>query len=192
VNFVFSGTLGKLQAMDVVVRAFKEASDQGSKAFLTVIGDGSEMGRLRNIVHDLGATNIRFVGRIDMKNVLSWLTGSDVLVLPLAANRSVQLTLPAKFQAYLAAQKPILAVARGAIAELVEDNDLGWVADPDSVDSVVDAIRLAERMDPDRVEAMKQRMAGLLENQFDRAKTISLLTSYIVDEAPRDARAGRS
>lgn len=135
-NFTFAGNIGKVQNLENVIRGFALAAKANDRINLNIIGDGSNLEALKNIVKKKNFKNVLFWGRRPLKEMPGWFEGSDVLIISLIDEPIFSLTVPAKFQAYLASGKPIYCVMKGEVADLVIDNKIGFVAQPDNIEDI--------------------------------------------------------
>jgi len=82
-NFTFAGNIGKVQNLENVIRGFALASKSNNQIKLNIIGDGSNLENLKNIVKEENIGNVFFWGRRPLKEMPKWFEGSDVLVISL-------------------------------------------------------------------------------------------------------------
>lgn len=179
VLFVFTGNIGTMQNLEPVIRAFGRLP-RGLATFY-VVGDGSERSRLEALADRVAPGAVRFLGSVAQAEVKACIQACDFSVLSLTADPLVGLTVPAKFQAYLAAGVPIVAIASGEVRRLVEDHDLGLCALPDDEGGILSALMKAiESSDGDR-RRWRSNAGSLLAQFFDRGKAIERLSSMTFD-----------
>lgn len=177
-KFIFAGTVGKMQNLEPVVRAFGKVSSD--KVLFYILGDGSNKFNLKNIVEVEGIENVVFLNSIEENKVKHCLQQSDFLVLPLSGNPLINLTIPAKFQAYLSAGKPIFAVAKGEVKNLVEQEHIGLVSDPDNIDDIVRGITSLIAMSDSDIAEYTRNMNVLLNTQYNKDIIIKRMTERIL------------
>jgi len=170
--FRFAGSIGTMQNLDVVLRGFARASAKDPRLMLEIIGDGSEKEKLQQLAYELALQRVVFSGRVPMRDVMPLLRESDFLVLPLTARGTVGKTIPAKFQAYLAAARPILGILAGPVAEMIVNEGLGFVADPISAFAVAEGFLCAAASTMDQREEIASREKMFLSANFSRQKAI--------------------
>jgi len=180
-NFCFAGTIGTMQNLDMLIDAFGRASSKDSYIRLHLIGDGSGRARLESRVRQNAYPGIVFHGQKPIKEVLPWLKASDALILPLTSDPVVSLTLPAKTQAYLVARKPILAIARGAVENLVLRYNLGLAASPDDENDIEGKILAMSSWVEADGGKVQENAAYLLDNLFCKRKSVDALFKACVD-----------
>ncbi len=160
--FIFTGNLGTMQNLENVIRAFGKVDPV--TATLLLLGDGNSRARFEELVERERIRNVRFLGTVDVSEVKACIEACDFSVLSLSSNELISLTIPAKFQTYLAAGRPILSVAQGEATSLVRSEGLGIAADPDDIDAIVTAIERAVTSTADERRAWSQNMAQLLRS----------------------------
>jgi glycosyltransferase involved in cell wall biosynthesis len=114
-----AGTLGWAHALETVVEAARQLTDQPDIVFVFV-GDGERRGALEGMVRDYGLKNVIFVGAQPLETIPYFLKASDVLVESLKEVPITRGTFPAKLFEYMASGRPIVFGSREgeAIREL--------------------------------------------------------------------------
>ena len=178
-NFTFAGNIGKVQNLENVIMGFALAAKSHTEIKLNIIGDGSNLEALKNIVKEKNIANVYFWGRRPLKEMPRWFEGSDVLIISLIDEPIFSLTIPAKFQAYLASGKPIYCVMNGEVADLVINNKIGFVAQPDDINDIRSGFEKFLDTPKHELQAFGSNMKTLLSNEFDRNKIIQQMTEEI-------------
>ena len=81
---------------------------------------------------------------------------SDFLIVSLIDEPIFSVTVPAKTQTYIAAKKPILAIIKGDVTDIVNDNNLGISVDPSNVGLIKEAFEECIDM-PENKQLMKKQ-----------------------------------
>ena len=178
-NFTFAGNIGKVQNLENVIRGFALAAKSNDRINLNIVGDGSNLETLKNIVKKENIENVFFWGRRLLKEMPEWFESSDVLIISLIDDPIFSLTVPAKFQAYLASGKPIYCVMKGEVADLVINNKIGFVAHPNNIDDIKAGFEKFLNTPQKDLKAFGNNMKSLLCNEFDRNKIIQKMTEEI-------------
>ena len=144
-----------------------------------MIGDGSNLEALKNILKKESIANVYFWGRKPLKEMPKWFEGSDVLIISLIDEPIFSLTIPAKFQAYLASGKPIYCVMKGEVADLIINNKIGFVSHPDNIDDIKAGFEKFLNTPEKELKSFGINMKSLLSNEFDRNKIIQQMTKEI-------------
>lgn len=184
-NFTFAGNIGKVQNLENVIRGFALLPKSNDRVSLNVIGDGSNLEVLKNIAKQENVANVHFWGRRPLKEMPRWFEGSDVLIISLIDEPIFSLTIPAKFQAYLASGKPIYCVMKGEVADLVINNEIGFVAQPDDINDIMSGFEKFLGTSKHEAQAFGRNMKTLLNNEYDRNKIIGQMTEEIFFYNPR-------
>jgi|ERR1035438_2814888 glycosyltransferase involved in cell wall biosynthesis len=83
VEILYSGRLTELKGVDILLRAARGLADEGVAFRLSIIGDGSELGRLKRLCADLGIQeSVAFIGAVPFQEVMHWYERGHILVLP--------------------------------------------------------------------------------------------------------------
>jgi len=135
INFTFAGNIGKVQNLENLILGFSKIKTDKNVIF-NIIGGGSNLKILKKFVESLSMKNIIFWGKIPLTEMPNWLFSSDVLIISLIDRPNFSLTVPGKFQAYLAAGKPIFCCMKGETARLVQQHALGITCDPENLEEI--------------------------------------------------------
>lgn len=137
IHFTFAGNIGSVQNLENIIESFGKIDDKYlEKAQLNIIGDGSHLEKLQNIVKENSFKNIIFWGRKPRGEIYKYLSASNFLIVSLIDKEIFSLTVPAKTQTYIATGKPIIAIIKGEAADIIRENQLGLVCDPDSLEGI--------------------------------------------------------
>lgn len=88
--------------------------------------------------------------------------------------------VPANFQRYLSAGKPILAIANGEVADLVHKHKVGLVAEPDDLSAISALYERCIRMSDLEKQVFHKKNHVLLTNIFDKEKIIDSLFASLL------------
>jgi len=178
VVFTFAGNLGSVQNLDRLVQLFSKA--KVPDAVLRIIGDGVMMGPLRKQIDGDELSNVQLLGRRPLDEMPQAFADSHVLIISLKKDPVFALTIPAKFQAYLTAGRPLLAIADGELAQIVASEGIGVAADPDDDQQIVAAFReLAEKARLEKLSHYGHRAQQLTSEKFSRTRSIQQLLDLV-------------
>lgn len=183
-HFTFAGNIGKVQNLDNIILAFGSLSDDIlQKAQLNIVGDGSQMEFLQNLVLTHSIENVIFWGRQPKKDMYKYFLASDFLIVPLIDEPIFALTVPSKMQTYIAAHKPILAIIKGEAAQIVQENNLGYIANPNNIDEIKNIFNDAINTNEDEIMKLTQNCEYLTQITFNKERILdSLLNLMIIKE----------
>jgi len=175
-HFTFAGNIGKMQNLDNIILAFGSLSvDFQQKVQLNIVGDGSYVEFLQNLVLTHSIENVVFWGRQPRKDMHKYFLASDFLIVSLIDKPIFTLTVPSKMQTYIAAHKPILAIIKGEAAQIVEENNLGYTANPNDIDEIRNIFKKAINSNKDETMQFTQSCEYLTNTIFNKEKIIDSL-----------------
>lgn len=178
-NFTFAGNIGKVQNLDNVVRGFGMFVKNNPDASLNIIGDGSYLNELKEIVNNENIANVNFTGRIPLSEMSDYYQASDVLIISLKNVPLYEIMIPSKFQAYLTTQKPIFAIFNGEVRKMVEQYQIGYGATPDDVEDIAQSFSVFLNLSIEEKTAMSEAAADLLNSTFNRKKIVEKINSRV-------------
>lgn len=137
---LFAGNLGTAQALDSVLDAARILQTTDAPIEFCLLGDGVEAARLKQRAQFERLDNVRFLPRVSMEAVGSYLAAADCLLVHLRADPLFSITVPSKTQAYMAAGRPLLMAVEGEAAELVQESGGGLAIAPENSQALVEAL----------------------------------------------------
>lgn len=150
---VYSGTMSEWQGAEVFVRGFAEFVRDHPGAKLTMVGGGVDVPRLRNIAREV--SGVELPGTVPPERAAELLAGADVALASLVPGTGYDLMSPTKIFAATACGTPVLFAGVGSGADLVRENDLGWVVEHDPA-AVTDTLRAVRKPEPGTRERLRQ------------------------------------
>ncbi len=178
-NFTFAGNIGKVQNLDNVVRGFGLFVKNNPGASLNIIGDGSYLNGLKEIVGNENIVNVNFTGRIPLAEMSDYYQASDVLIISLKNVPLYEIMIPSKFQAYLTTQKPIFAIFNGEVRKMVEQYQIGYGAIPDDVEDIAKSFSAFLNLSIEEKRAMSEAAADLLNSTFNKKKIVEKINGRV-------------
>ena len=165
------------QDMDNIIRLAKNLRDEPSAYFL-LVGDGSEVPRLKSAIASNGLTNITIHDSVGQQEYLSMLAEFDVGLISLDRELKTQ-NFPGKLLGYMYHSMPILASINPGndLKTILEDGEAGLVC------INVEDEMLAENAKTFLVNADLRRQSGrnaraLLENTFSVSRAARQILSH--------------
>lgn len=141
VQFTFTGNISAAQNLHVILEGFGLAITRMPNLIFNIFGDGSEKLALESFMQKKAfKNNIIFWGRVPETEIPTILNESDFLILPLRPEIPFNLTIPAKFQSYLRAGKPIIAFDNGTVRDIVNKEQLGFATSELDKQSIADVL----------------------------------------------------
>lgn len=145
-DFVFAGNIGEVQSVGTVIEAARLLETEQFLRF-HIVGGGTALEDLKKQAE--GLSNVIFYGRRPLEEMPRFYTLADAMLVTLAPDPMLGMTLPGKVQSYLAAGKPVIGAADGEIMHVIREAGCGLCG------SAGDAGQLAGNIrkfcsDPDR------------------------------------------
>jgi O26-antigen biosynthesis N-acetyl-L-fucosamine transferase len=165
VIFFYGGNIGVAQDMDGLLRLAGRMLPRSEAAFL-LVGNGSEVGRLRAEVRDFGLSNVHIHAARPEAEYLAMLAEVDVGLIALDG-RLRSRNVPGKLMGYLQTGLPVLASLNPGndLKDLLDAHGAGLASYSGEDDLLFrNAVRLLE--DPELRKRMGQDGRGLLAREF--------------------------
>ena len=159
IHLVYAGNIGRLQGVDIIIRALLRLRDSGETDFeLTIVGEGIELPNLKKLVETSTFDGIYFTGAVPREEVSKYCANADVLFLNLLDHPSLEKTVPSKLFDYLLYCKPVLAGIRGEGEEIIEMLETGVTFKPNNLDDLLRALAILKKKISDlKIKAVKNR-----------------------------------
>ncbi len=178
VHFTFAGNVGKVQNLENIIIAFNQLEDKyANKAQLNIVGDGSALEELKSLNKK---DNVVFHGRKPRNDMAMYYKASDFLIVSLIDKPIFSVTVPAKTQTYIAAKKPILAIIDGNTANIINDNNLGYIAAPNDIKQITNVFIEAINTDDKQIEKFTINCIKLTNTIFNKKKIIDNLLKLTI------------
>lgn len=170
-NFMLAGNIGAVQSVETVIRAARQLKDEPVK--FHIVGGGTDLERLKALAE--GLDNVVFYGRRPLEEMPKFYAKADAMLVTLAADPVLSLTLPGKVQSYMAVSKPIIGAIDGETKEVIEDARCGFCGKAESVDELVENVKKFIRSD--KKEKMGQNARKYYEKNFAEKRFMDKLES---------------
>lgn len=185
IDLMFAGNVGAAQSLDTVLEAAQLLRQEIPNLCWHIVGDGSELERLKNQAAKCGLDNIVFYGRKPLQEMPELYAQADAMLVTLTADPLISLTLPGKVQTYMAAGKPILAAANGEIPKTIGMAQCGFCAAAEDAQGLAQAVRRFLHS-PDK-EQLGVNAKKYYETHFTRACFMDRLEQELREHAKESA-----
>lgn len=141
-NVVYAGNIGKMQNVEIVLRAAERLKNQSDILF-SIIGNGLYRKKLETYANERQLTNVVFHDMLASEDAPSIYCRADINIIPLAEN-IFRTALPSKTATCLACQRPVILVigSNSRFARKVMEATGCPVIDSDDVEALSNAICL--------------------------------------------------
>lgn len=172
---LYSGLHGLAQGLMQVLDAAALLRQDPSIGFVFV-GDGPDKRRLVERARLMGLDNVEFLDPVPSAHMPAIVSSAGIGVVPL----KVELpgAVPSKLYEYMGSGLPVILVAAGEPARIVESTSCGVVVSPDSPQELADAIRRLAR-DPDLRAQMGAAGRRAAEQSYDRVSISQRFAAHL-------------
>ena len=146
--FLYAGTHGMAQGLDVVLDAAAKTSDPN--VLYVLAGEGAEKAHLVERVKTQGIANVKFVPNQPKAKMPALLNLAYATIIPLKRLDLFRSAFPSKMFEAMAAGKPIIGSLWGEAADLIEASGAGVVVPPEDATALREAV---QRLASDRALA---------------------------------------
>ncbi len=181
-SVLFAGNVGEAQDFDSIVEAAKLLKAEDDIRFV-IVGDGRKKEWVEEQIKENGLEGrILMLGRYDISYMPSFFAAADCLLLPLKDDEIMNLTVPAKMQAYMANGKPILAMINGDANELITEVGCGISIPASCPEALVEAIKALKSKSKEELNAMGERGRRFCEENYSKTKILDNLYNLIFNQ----------
>jgi len=185
---LFVGRLVERKGADDLLTSFAQLSKEMPSVVLEIVGDGPDMGRLRELARTLGIQEkVTFTGTLRGQRLYERFAAADVVAMPSRRTPSDVEGFGTVFLEAAAFGKPSIGTRSGGIPEAIVQGETGFLVEERDTAALRDALRNI-LSDP----ALRARMgenAARRVSKFDWAHGVARLLE-LLDE-PRARAAGR-
>ena len=172
---MYAGLHGIAQGLDQVLIAAEDLSDHDRLKFL-LVGDGPEKEMLIRQAARRGLTNVEFQGPRVSEEIPSLMAGCDIVVIPLKS--SLPGAVPSKIYEAMAGSKPIVLVAGGEAARIVNEHQAGMTVEPGDVKALVRALKTLFAQ-PQLRRTLGENGRRAAKQYFDRETIVSRFRDFL-------------
>lgn len=185
---VYAGNIGQMQDVETIVRAAAEVEFEVDLR-ISVYGSGVAEESLAGLIRELGVKNVQLCGRVTPDQMQAIYDVSDFQFVTLRDLPVFRMTIPSKFQASLANGVPIITTVQGDLAAMCVDNKLGFVAQPENIGDLANALRKAANMDRAEHLAMSQRAREFYRTDLAVEVGLERICKVVAEAAQVKAKA---
>lgn len=178
-TFMYLGNVGPLAGIDVLFEALKKANLP--EARLVVAGSGSAKQHLQEKAKEYSECHIDF-WEVPAGQVPATQDKADVMVLPVKKGFAMS-SIPSKLPAYMFSAKPVLASVdvESDTALCIKECDGGWVAIPEDVESIANAMKTAYSSSKEELQEKGKHGFNYAIENFSKQKNLRKLVDTCID-----------
>ena len=132
---------------------------------LHVFGDGAEKNQLETLISSQKEQKIFFHGMMERKELHIILKSFDVAIVPLKTR--IYGSVPSKIFEYTALGFPVLYFGGGEGGTIVEENNLGWVAEVENFEELNDKIIEISKLTKEELLVIKKKVFETSKSAFN-------------------------
>lgn len=144
----YTGGFDHHRGLDILIKATKIVKDQVPSFHLVLVGGGSNEEELRQLVRDLELDDkVTFAGYVPHEQLPSYVSASDICMIPHLKNPHTDNTIPHKLFQYMLKSKPIVASDCNPLQRIIQDTGTGMVYrsdDPSDLASTISGLLLTD------------------------------------------------
>jgi len=171
-ELIFAGNLGRFQGLETLLEGFADFMRDGRSARLTFLGNGVLRDRLSDLACELGVgDSVAFPGHVPYATASEKIASSDLAIVTLAP-RLIRAAYPSKTITYLEQGARVLAIVESpsSLADLINENNLGSVAEPGHRAAIAEAIAREYERTWDHED--RHRAHATAESSFSAARVL--------------------
>ena len=153
INIVFTGNIGEAQNFDNVFKVIKYFKNN-EKLNWIIVGSGRKLNMFQKKAIRYEINNIKFYGNQPIKNISSFHSIADCLLISLKKGKALSATIPGKLQTYLNSNKYILGMIDGEARDLIYESKAGECVSPDDV---IGMIKLIKNLQKNKKKILSKR-----------------------------------
>jgi glycosyltransferase involved in cell wall biosynthesis len=185
---VFIGAHGMANGLDAALDAAVVLKKDPSRNHMKIalIGDGRLKEHLATRVQNEDLTNVLLLDPVPKKHLLKYLQAADAGLMLLANVPAFYYgTSPNKFFDYISSGLPVLNNYPGWLAEMISENDIGIVAEPDNAEDFANSL-IELSSDKKRLEQMRKNARAFAEKHFNRDDLAKAFEEVLTETLHKD------
>lgn len=174
-TIMYAGLLGLAQGLDQLLDAAADMNGEAGVEF-HLAGDGPCRSALVQRAQDARMANVRFLDPRPHSEMPALLASADILVVPL--HRSFTDAVPSKLYEALATGRPVVVIASGVAAQIVEESGAGVAVPHDDRAALAAALRRLAA-DPALRAQLGANGRAAAVSRFDRGRIVDEFTDLL-------------
>lgn len=177
---IYTGTHGLANGLEAILEAALELKRRGrSEIKLVLIGEGKLKPSLIQRAQVENLQNIIFLDPVDKLHLAGLMATADIGIQTLADVPAFYYgTSPNKFFDYIACGLPVLNNYPGWVADMIHENQCGFVVPPQDASAFADALEQAAD-NRTALKLMGKNARRVAENQFNRVKLAEQFVGWL-------------
>ena len=178
-NIMMAGNISESIGPDDVIGLCEELKiEKGIN--IVFVGKGAKLNYMQNRVKELNLSNVYFMGAFPYEKMGDIYAKCDALLLTLrpTIHKYLDVTVPSRLQAYLSSGKPIFSMIGAGAAEIIRENDCGYVVNAGEYKELANII-LNTYLDKDQIAQKGKNSRITYEKYFTIEKGVEHFENLI-------------
>jgi N-acetyl-alpha-D-glucosaminyl L-malate synthase BshA len=160
------GRLNKIKGHSYLIESFKRLKKKQGNTKLIILGEGEERSNLQEKVQSLGlAGDVLLLGKRD--NVSDYLHAADLFI-----SSSVHEGFGLSIAEAMACGTSVIATDVGGVSELIKDEETGFLAEPENVDSLTNKMENLLDLSNDNLKRIMVAARKSVEERFSTEEMV--------------------
>lgn len=181
IDLIFAGNIGQQQNVECLLKAVSKIETENAYK-VHIYGNGTSFEKCKKLAEDLGIMDrVTFYGRVSKDELNDIYPKMDAFLLTLCSEKEIGFvanTVPAKFQGYISAGKPVLASIDGGAKEIIEETGCGLAVAADDDEGYARIIK-AFIEHSERYSECGKRGKEYFDAYYDKKVVIDRLEVYL-------------
>jgi len=174
---LYGGLHGIAQGLDQLILAAKELDQENVKFYL--VGDGPEKKKLLALAKNLQLENVHFIDPVEKLSMPALLAAADICIIPLKVY--LPGAVPSKLYEAMASQRPVILIAEGEAAKIVEEARCGLTIQPGNIAGIVESIICLQK-DSNLRKEMGRQGRKVVEKSYNRKRIVEGFSRILMKE----------
>ena len=175
----YAGNFGSAQDFDTIINAFT-SKNINKNIYLNLVGSGKKLVYLKNKIKEKKLERkISITGYKNKKKLYDILKSSSCFFLSLKNGKSLNKTIPGKFQTYISFGKPLIICSNSSLNKFIEQNKLGFASKPKQIKKLVKNLNKIYFLNETKKNKIYKMSKKIYENLFEINKVTSQMEKYI-------------
>lgn len=176
-DFMFAGNIGEVQSVETILKAAEKLKEYPVK--FHIVGGGTDLDRLKKIKENKKLENVIFYGRRPLEEMPSFYEKADAMLITLAADPVLSLTLPGKVQSYMVVGRPIIAAINGETASIINEAECGYCGNAEDMEKLADNILKFIKVTEEERKVWAQNARKFYELNFEKSRFMDTLENEL-------------
>tara|TARA_Y200000002_G_C22659529_1_gene655094 strand:+ start:511 stop:1719 length:1209 start_codon:yes stop_codon:yes gene_type:complete len=140
-TFLYAGNIGPAQDIEILIDIAKQINIEKPSIQFVFVGTGILKDKVIKKSLDLNCNNIIFLPHVNINEIWNYYEIADVGIVKLSKDKLFNITIPGKTMSYMFFGLPILMIANGDAANLVNSANCGLSCNPNDKNEILNNIK---------------------------------------------------